>query len=67
MLPYLILAFTTHEKISKSHTKTMNLKYQLQHGMRNLNYLMDNIHHQIFKTILSILSKNMRQLLIILL
>ena len=24
----------------KSHTKTINLEYQLQHGMKNLNYLM---------------------------
>ena len=24
----------------KSHTKTINLEYQLQHGMKNLNYLL---------------------------
>ena len=27
----------------KSHTKTINLKYHLQRGMINLNYLMDLI------------------------
>ena len=39
------------EKISKSHIVTINLKYQLQHGMKNLNYLMDYILYQIFKII----------------
>ena len=33
---------------------TINLKYQLQHGIINLNYLMDHIPYQIFKIILSI-------------
>ena len=32
----------------------MNLKHQLQHGMENLNYLMDHILHQIFKITLYI-------------
>ena len=27
----------------KSHVKTINLKYQLQYRMKNLNYLMDHI------------------------
>ena len=40
---YPTLAFTIHEKISKSHTKVINLKYQLRHGMKTLNYLMDQI------------------------
>ena len=31
----------------------------LQHGMRNLNYLMDHILHQIFKIILNIYLKSM--------
>ena len=44
----------------------MNLKYQLQHGIKNLNYLMDHIIYQIFKIILNISLKKMRQLLIIL-
>ena len=37
----------------KSHTKVTNLRYQLQHGMENLNYLMDHILYQIFKIILN--------------
>ena len=40
--------------IQKSNVRTINLKYQLQHGMKNLNYLMDHILYQIFKIILSI-------------
>ena len=40
----------------------INLKYQLRHGMTSLNYLMDHIFYQIFKNILTILAKNMRQL-----
>ena len=48
-LLYQFLAFTIHEKILKSHRKTINLKYQLIRGMQNLNYLMDNILYQIFK------------------
>ena len=31
-----------------------NLKYPLQHGMKNSNYLMDHILYQIFKITLSI-------------
>ena len=50
-----------HDKIHKSHTKIINLEYQLQRGMKNLNYLMDHILYQIFKIILSISSKNMKQ------
>ena len=38
----------------KLHVKTINLKYQLQHGMKNLNYLLDDILYQIFKIILNI-------------
>ena len=37
MLLYQTLSFTIHGKIQKSHTKTINLKYQLQTGMKNLN------------------------------
>ena len=35
----------------------MNLKYQLQHGVKNLNYLMDHILYQIFKIILNMYQK----------
>ena len=58
---YQILAYTIHEKNIKSHTKTINLKFPDQHGMQNLNYLMDHILYQIFKIILNISSKNMKQ------
>ena len=54
MLLYQILAFTIHGKIEKSHIRKINLKYQLQHGLKNLNYLMDHILYQVFKIILSI-------------
>ena len=43
MLLYQILAYTIHGKIQKSHTKKIKLKYQLQRGMINLNYLMHHI------------------------
>ena len=37
------LAFTLHKKNKKNHTKLINLKYQLQHEIMNLNYLMGHI------------------------
>ena len=43
------------EKYKKSHTKIINLKYQLQHVMKNLNNLMDHSLYQILKIILNIL------------
>ena len=42
--------------------KLIDLKYLLQHALKNLNYLMDHILYQI----LNISLKNMRHLLIIL-
>ena len=54
----------TWKNIQKSY-KNNNLKHYLQHRIKNFNYLMDHILYQISKTILSISSKNMRQLLII--
>ena len=39
----------------------INLKYQLQHGMNNLNYLMDNILYVIFKIIFNIYYKSMEK------
>ena len=44
----------TRKKYKKSHIRTINLKFQLQHGMKKLNYLMDDILYQIFKIILNI-------------
>ena len=66
MLLYQTIAFTMDGKIYKSHTKIINLKYQLQHEMNNLNYMMDHILYQIFKVILNISHKNMKKRLIIL-
>ena len=40
------------EKYKKVITKIMNQKYQLRHGVKSLNYLMDNIVYQIFKIVL---------------
>ena len=37
------------KKIKKDHIRTINLKYQLEHVMKNLNYLMHHILYQIFK------------------
>ena len=51
---YQILAFITHGIILKVHTIIINLKYQHQHGMKNLHYQMDLIPYQIFKITLNI-------------
>ena len=48
------LSFITHGKTLKAHTITINLKYQHQHGMINLNYRMDHALYQMFRIILSI-------------
>ena len=40
-------------KNKKAHTIIINLKYQHQHGMINLHYLMNRILYQIFKIILN--------------
>ena len=58
--------YYTWKYIKKGHTKIVNLRYQFRHSINSLNYLMDHILYQIFKTILIISSKNMRKLLIIL-
>ena len=34
---YVVLSYAMHGKILKSQTKTINLKNQLQHGMKKLN------------------------------
>ena len=51
-LSNLIMYYTW--KIYKSYTKTINLKCQVQHGINNLNYLMDHVLFQIFMAILNI-------------
>ena len=42
------------KNIKKSYRRTMDSKKQLQHGMKNLNYLMDHILYQTFKIILNV-------------
>ena len=54
ILLYQVLVFVIHGKISKSRMWIINLKHKLQHGMNNLNYLMDHVLYQIFKIILNI-------------
>ena len=46
--------YYTWTNIKKSHTKTINLKYQLQNGVKSLNCLMDHVLYQIFKINLNI-------------
>ena len=53
-------------KTQKAHTIIINLKYQLQYEMINLNYPMGHILYQIFKNYLSISLKSMEKILIIL-
>ena len=45
-LSNLSIYYTWNNK--KSHTRTINSKYQPQHGMKNFNYAIDHILHQIF-------------------
>ena len=45
--------YYTWKNIKGSYNNN-KFKYQLQHGMINLNYLIDRIMYQIFKIILSI-------------
>ena len=49
-------SISTRWKISKSHTKIINLKYLHLQRWINLNHLMDHILYHLFKIILSILS-----------
>ena len=62
MLHYQELVFTTHVRILNSHIKTLNLKYQEQHRLKSLNFLLDIIPYYTFKTILSISSRSMKHL-----
>ena len=61
MLLYQTLPYTIHGKMKKRHIRAISLKYQLQHGMKNLNYLMYHILYQIFQIILSISLKTWRK------
>ena len=48
------LAYIIHGKLLKILIRTIHLKHQLQHEMKNLNCLMDHVLYQIFKIILNI-------------
>ena len=50
----------------KSYTKTINLKYQLQNEVMDLNYMKYHILYQILKIIFRILKKNLEKKQIIL-
>ena len=50
----------------KNATKIVNLKYQLSHEMKRLNYLMDDILYQIFKITYKCIFKKMEKRLMIL-
>ena len=50
----------------KSHTKTINLKFWFEHGMKSLNFLMNHILYEIFTIVLNISSKNVEKRLVIL-
>ena len=43
------IIYYTWINIKKSYKKIMNLKFHLQHGMKNLNYLMDHVLYQILE------------------
>ena len=45
-------------KYMKKHTKMINLKYQLWHGIQGLNYLMGHNLYQIFNIVLNISLKD---------
>ena len=51
MFLYQTLTFIMHGKIYKNHAKIINLKHQLRHGMKSLNYLIDHILYQISENV----------------
>ena len=54
VLLYQILVSTIHWKNVKSSYNNNNLKYLLQHGVKNLNYQMDHIQYLISRITLNI-------------
>ena len=56
--------YYTWKNIKGSYNNN-NLKYLLQHGVKNLNCQTDHIQYQIFKIILSIFLKSIVKVLII--
>ena len=63
MFPYQTLAFLYMQKIQKCQLKTINLKYQLRHGTKCFNKLMNHPQYLIFKITLNISLKIIKQLL----
>ena len=57
--------YLTIPNLSIYYTKIINLKYQVQRGMKSLIYLMGHILCQLFEFILIILLKSIKHLLII--
>ena len=57
--------YSTLKKVKK-YAKIMNKNFKLQHRIKSLNYLMGHVLYQIYRNFVSIASKHMRQLLIIL-
>ena len=57
MLLHQIIASTIDGKVLKSHTKSINLKYQFLRRIKNLNYLMDYILYSIIKIIFEYIIK----------
>ena len=53
--------YYTWKNIKKVIQKIISLKYQKQHGMKNLNLLMDLILYQTFRTILIVSSRGIKQ------
>ena len=49
-----MLGFIILGKIYKIPIRIINLKFQFQHGIKNSNYLMDDIIYQIFNITLNI-------------
>ena len=51
MFLYQTLTFIIQGKIYKNHTKIINLKHQLHHGMMSLNYVIDHILYQLSENV----------------
>ena len=59
--PHRLLLNLTDKIDLKRKYEYSALNYQLQNGMKNLNYLMGHILYQMFKIILNIYLKNMEK------
>ena len=61
MFLYQTLEFIIHENLWKSHTKIINLKYQLTHGMKNFIYFWWIIFYIIYSRLFWIYLKKHRE------